>query len=594
MTRALGSKYRLGDVLGSGAMGEVYSGVDDEQHEFAFKLLRPALVGNQEIVARFLREHTILTGLRHPNLVPVHDLVAEGNTVAIVMALVRGGDLRALLAESGPLLPVEVARIGAAIARALAAVHAASIVHGDVKPENVLMDEAESPRTPRLTDFGLARLVGESGGATVACTPQYASPEVAEGAPPTAKSDLYSLGVMLYEMSCGVPPFVGDSPATVLKQHVERPPARPGGMPDPLWELTNWLLKKGPRARPQSAHRVAAMLEELATRLAGQPAAPRLTTPPVTDRAPANSTATTQLSLGRTTPRAPKASPGRVAARPAPPPPPLPVARRRKRRWPRRLVIVALLVGAAGAAVTISRPGEPTDGAASPASTTSEAAAASRTTASAPVATVMPDLVGKSLAAAQDILPADVELEIVESIQQDATAGSVIAQEPKAGDPLPAKAKVTVARDAVRLALVDLGPVNGGWYRTGVPVSIAGTAYAMGLSDDMYCDRSGVAEYNLTKGYRQLTATAGIDDSSASSDLKVQLGIFGDGRELARVLLEFGKPVPIDVDVSGVLRLKFEWQNMAPNRCSQGGDMVLGDPTLIGLPGEAPSVTSTG
>src|SRR2546430_8615383 len=115
MTRALGSRYQLGNSLGSGAMGQVFVGMDTEGQEFAFKILRGDLTGNPDAVARFLQERSILTGLRHPNLVAVHDLVVEGETVAIVMDLVRGGDLRQRLTAEGTLLPAEVARIGASV-----------------------------------------------------------------------------------------------------------------------------------------------------------------------------------------------------------------------------------------------------------------------------------------------------------------------------------------------------------------------------------------------------------------------------------------------------------------------------------------------
>src|SRR6266700_1065893 len=150
MARALGSRYRLEQApLGSGAMGQVFAGVDTDGRRFAFKILRSDLTGDQGLVDGFLRERAILTSLRHPNLVPVHDLVVEGDTVGIVMDLVSGGDLRAWLTANGPLLPTEVARIGAGIAAGLAEVHAVGVVHRDVKPENVLMDDIGAQRTPR-------------------------------------------------------------------------------------------------------------------------------------------------------------------------------------------------------------------------------------------------------------------------------------------------------------------------------------------------------------------------------------------------------------------------------------------------------------
>src|SRR5690242_17478093 len=105
MEKPLGSRYRLGDQLGKGAMGQVFAGSDEQGKAYAFKVLRDELVDDPELVARFLQERSILVGLRHPNLVGVHDLVVEGETVAIVMDLVSGGDLRGLLNEKKTLLP---------------------------------------------------------------------------------------------------------------------------------------------------------------------------------------------------------------------------------------------------------------------------------------------------------------------------------------------------------------------------------------------------------------------------------------------------------------------------------------------------------
>lgn len=588
MTRALGSRYRLTELLGTGAAGEVYAGTDTDDRPFAFKLLREELAADPDAVRRFLQERSILVGLRHPNLVAVHDLVAEGDTVAIVMDLVHGGDLRAELERVGTVLPAEVARIGAAVARALVVVHAAGVVHRDVKPENILMDDTAGVRTPRLTDFGIASLTG-TGDGVVAGTPRYLAPELLGGEVVTPKADLYSLGVVLYELCCGTTPFTGTSTAAIVKQQVERVPARPDGVPGPLWELISWLLKKSPRARPQSAGRVAAMLDAMTADLADKPVAPRLTTPPKAATTTRPAAATTQLNIP-TRSRQPVAP----AARPLVAPPP---ARRKRKRGRRAVLLVAALLIGGGTAYATLRPGAEDDRA--PAGqavreTSRTSAAPISTGTSVAALTNAPDLIGKPLSEAQDMLPATLEVEIVDVIQQGAEEGTVVSQEPGSGKPLRGKLKLTVARGPVQLNLDEYEPVAGQWTNVSDPVSIAGKSYLHSLVQDLgYCDRSGDIEYNLSKGFRGLTAIAGIDDNAHSPEAKAQLEIYGDGRQLASVTVEFGKPTPLAVDVSGVLRLRLHWQLLAGPRCDSAGYLVLGEATLLGLPGEVPSSTAT-
>jgi serine/threonine-protein kinase len=588
MTRALGSRYRLAESLGTGAAGEVYAGTDTDDRPFAFKLLREELAADPDAVSRFLRERSILVGLRHPNLVAVHDLVAEGNTVAIVMDLVHGGDLRAELTRRGTVLPAEVARIGAAVARALGVVHAAGVVHRDVKPENILMDDTTAVRTPRLTDFGIASLTG-TGDGVVAGTPRYLAPELLSGEAVTAKADLYSLGIVLYELCCGNTPFTGASTAEVVKQQVERAPGRPEGVPDPLWELINWLLRKSPRARPQSAGRVAALLDAMTADLADQPVAPRQTKPPTTATTTTRPAATTQLNIPARS-RTPAARPARPLV--APPP-----ARRKKKRGRRAALLVAVLLLGGGTAYATLRPGAADDRATvgqAVRETSRTGVAPTTTDTSVAALTSAPDLVGKALPEAQDMLPTNLEVEIVDVIQQGVEEGTVVAQEPGPGEPLQGSLRLTVARGPVQLNLDEYEPVAGGWTDVSDPVSIAGKSYLHSLVQQLgYCDRSGDIEYNLSKGFRRLSATAGIDDNARVPEAKAQLEIYGDGRQLTSVTVEFGKPTPLDVDMSGVLRLRFHWQLLAGPQCSSAGYLVLGEAALLGLPGEVPSTTPT-
>ncbi len=282
MERPLGSRYRVGEQLGRGGMGTVYRGVDDTGRAVAIKVLRPELATDPEVLTRFVRERTALIGVRDRHLVAVHDLVVEGDTLGIVMDLVQGPDLRAELRTRGVFDPADAARVGAGIAAALAAAHAGGVLHRDVKPENVLLDISTDPPTVRLADFGIARLTRGAQltrQTALIGTPSYLAPEVCAGFPPGPAVDLYALGVVLYELCCGVPPFGGDLVA-VVGAHVAVRPGRPAGVPEPLWALIASLLAKDPAQRPDGAAPVAATLAGLSTELADQPPAPRLDRPP--------------------------------------------------------------------------------------------------------------------------------------------------------------------------------------------------------------------------------------------------------------------------------------------------------------------------
>ncbi len=280
--RPLGSAYLLRERLGQGASGEVWSGTDRSGAPYAFKLLRRELTGDADVVRRFVQEREVLAGIDHPNVVRVRDLVVEGQTLAIVMDLVLGRDLRAVLRDRGTIEPALLATWGAGIAAGLEAAHRRGVVHRDVKPENVLLDEASDPPVPRLTDFGVARLLQEARQSTMMVgTPQYMAPETMDGTPPTPATDLYALGVMLYELACGVPPFAGrGNTMAVLRAHALDVPGRPEGIPDPLWNLISAMVAKNPSDRPASAQAVVDALTQMAPELDGVPAAAPLSRPP--------------------------------------------------------------------------------------------------------------------------------------------------------------------------------------------------------------------------------------------------------------------------------------------------------------------------
>ncbi|WP_308301686.1 serine/threonine-protein kinase [Frankia umida] len=276
--RRLGSRYVLHEVLGQGTTGQVWQGerVSDGT-PVAIKVLRPELADDPVIVERFLREWDLLAKLDDPGLVAVRDLVREPDTLALVMDLVDGPDLRAHLRQYGPRPAREAVGIAIGTLDALDRVHAAGIVHRDVKPENILIDSADPDRpVVRLTDFGIARMIGRHTQQATGPvgTPLYMAPELAAGAPPTAAVDVYAAGVVLYEILAGSPPYDSPNPVELLRAHREDEPQPIHGVPAPLWDVLSRMLAKSPRARPISAAEAADELDEaLAASLRGAAAA---------------------------------------------------------------------------------------------------------------------------------------------------------------------------------------------------------------------------------------------------------------------------------------------------------------------------------
>ncbi|MER7618058.1 serine/threonine protein kinase [Nonomuraea wenchangensis] len=272
---SLGSRYTLLDEIGAGGMGTVWRARErDTGDVVAVKLLRDGLAGDPDLVLRFVQERNVMRALRHPGIVTVRDFVVEGDRLALVMDLVEGGDLRGLLRRRGTLPPSEAARLLAQVAAALAAAHAAGVAHRDVKPGNVLIEAGTGPA--RLTDFGVARIVhgpGLTQTSSVIGTPAYLAPEVAGGDAATPAVDVYALGLILYELLAGRPPFVGEHPMALLRQHASSMPRRLPGMPDALWQVIAACVAKEPGARPEAAA-VARALAEAAPSLAAHPALP--------------------------------------------------------------------------------------------------------------------------------------------------------------------------------------------------------------------------------------------------------------------------------------------------------------------------------
>ena len=283
----IAGRYEPLRLLGSGGMGNVYL-ADDRllARQVALKLLKKHLAEDPDALARFRKEALAAASLSHPNIVRVFDAGEDelGGVPYIAMEHVPGGTLAHLLAREGRLRPGEAARIAAKIALALNEAHAKGIVHRDVKPQNVLLDEGGEPK---VTDFGIALAASSASTALtrtamIVGTARYLSPEQAQGDVATEKSDLYSLGIVLYEMLTGRVPFDADNPVALALKHVTEHPPRPRELAPrvapALEAATLGLLSKRPADRPRNAAVASRMLSEAAARAEASPAESEPTT----------------------------------------------------------------------------------------------------------------------------------------------------------------------------------------------------------------------------------------------------------------------------------------------------------------------------
>jgi serine/threonine protein kinase len=306
--RAVGTNYTLDEFIGRGAMGEVWRATRRDGTQVAIKLLRPDLLNDPDIVARFVQERTILTKLDDDHIVGVIDLVVEYEeaTLAIVMDLVEGGNLRDRLRGSG-ITRRDALEVAAQIADALSTAHDEGVIHRDIKPENILLDVSQPGIVAKLTDFGIAKITeGPSltrlSGVTVG-TAEYIAPESAENGEFLPQSDIYSLGIVLYEMLSGVTPFGGAPPLTVMRRHLqEAPPALE--IERGVWSLLEEMLAKDPARRPHDGRALARRLRDAAVDvdptagvLAGPPAMSPVTPFPTIE--PVEDAPGTKLNLKR-------------------------------------------------------------------------------------------------------------------------------------------------------------------------------------------------------------------------------------------------------------------------------------------------------
>ncbi|MGH7135091.1 MAG: protein kinase domain-containing protein, partial [Pirellulales bacterium] len=256
-------------IIGRGGMGVVLEAFDSRLHRHvAIKVLDPEVAGDDIARQRFCREARAAASITHENVVAVHQVekAGEGGLPYIVMQLVSGESLEERLGRQSPLPVREIVRIGMQAAHGLEAAHAQGLIHRDVKPGNILLEPPHD--RVKLTDFGLARITHDvklTQTGFVSGTPLYMSPEQAMGEEADNRSDLFSLGAVLYEMCAGRPPFTGDSPVLVLRQVAEEKhrPVRELNPLVPLWlsATIDRLLAKKPADRIQSAAHLAELFD---------------------------------------------------------------------------------------------------------------------------------------------------------------------------------------------------------------------------------------------------------------------------------------------------------------------------------------------
>ena len=268
--RVLSDHYELDSEIGRGGMGIVYRAKDRRlKRVVAIKLLPPELAFRSDIKTRFLREAETAAQLSHPNIVPIYTVDETEGLVFFVMAYVDGENLAKRIFERGVLPTEEVRRILRDVADALAYAHERGVVHRDIKPDNIII--ASQTGRPMVTDFGIARAVSDGDSRLTATgmaigTPAYMSPEQAAGERTIdGRSDLYSLGIVAYQMLAGEPPFVaGSTPAMLVKHISERPlpvQQRRADVPDDLARAVMLLLEKDPANRFPSASALVAALD---------------------------------------------------------------------------------------------------------------------------------------------------------------------------------------------------------------------------------------------------------------------------------------------------------------------------------------------
>ncbi|MGZ4522469.1 MAG: protein kinase domain-containing protein, partial [Mycobacteriaceae bacterium] len=264
----LDGRYRIDSIIAHGGMSTVYRGIDLRlDRPIAIKVMDPRFANDPAFLSRFELEARSVARLSHAGLVAVYDQGSDDGHVFLVMDLIEGGTLRDLLRERGALsVPVAFSVLEPVLA-ALATAHRAGLVHRDVKPENILIAHDGAVK---IADFGLVRALAEAGvtaGSMILGTAAYLSPEQVSAGSSDARSDVYSAGVLLYEMLTGAPPYSGDTALAVAYQHVNTDTTAPSrhvpNLPPELDDLVLRATRRDPGARFRDAGEMLAEVQEL-------------------------------------------------------------------------------------------------------------------------------------------------------------------------------------------------------------------------------------------------------------------------------------------------------------------------------------------
>jgi len=356
-------RYRVISRLGSGGMADVFLAEDQQLgRKVALKLLHRRFAEDPGFVERFRREAQAAAGLQHPNVVSVYDRGSHDDTYYIVMEYLPGRTLKQVIREEAPLDPIRAIEITIQILKAARFAHRRGVIHRDLKPHNVMVED-DSDHI-KVTDFGIARAgasdMTETG--SIMGTAQYLSPEQAQGHAVSAPSDLYSVGVVLYELLTGRVPFDAESAVTIALKHVSEAPVPPSrlnpNVPPELEQIVLWTLNKNPADRPADADQLIAALEHAKATIVsgtrGQRTASFVAVGGAAGAVPA------EAATGVPPPQAPRAA--FVAAPPTEAPPPetpepdrSPASSGGRGAW-LWVLVAALLIGGGVAAYLLTRP----------------------------------------------------------------------------------------------------------------------------------------------------------------------------------------------------------------------------------------------
>jgi beta-lactam-binding protein with PASTA domain len=417
MQQLVDNRYRLVKPLGSGGMADVYLAHDNIlDRDVALKVMSTRYASDEEFVERFKREAQSAAALSHPNIVSIFDRgISEDGTYYIAMEYLPGGTLKDRIMRKGALPARTAAAVALQIAEALCVAHERGVIHRDIKPHNILITESGDVK---VTDFGIARAASSSTmtrTGSILGTAHYISPEQAMGEPVGPASDLYSLGVVLYEMLTGDLPYDAETPLGIAMKHVNghlrQPKDVDPSIPDGINAVTCRLLAKDPEDRYASDHELIEDLERVAAGLE-----------------PSNATTEMMTRL------MPAVAPTRVV-----PPPPPPAGRtngkRRRGAWPVILTLLALLALLAVAGYNYLNNQQ------------EQAALIS-----------VPNLVGMTVEDARNQVGNDFEIEVQRQVENEDQVGTILSQQPKGGR---AEEGSTISVTAVGTQVADVPDVTG-------------------------------------------------------------------------------------------------------------------------------------